>query len=254
MTAWQASLPTFLDFSKYSSAFAHHQQLKLQRAFLETQFTSLKMTMAWLISNLDPLLLHKAQFWDVADAMSDTFQNGKRVIEIVEEQGLPTEVYRFYHWDAIRTAGTLRKLMHHVDMNDTLPTNNGDQLDVHKIVETCRTAVQLSRKLIPKILASAENNIDAELNEYLLSSQSAELMQRRFLLGKQATSMIDIASYGNGGIAALMDSSSLFHPAQFNFNHSGFDFLQDTFDGKQFFDQGIKREEMNEYVLSCLQY
>jgi hypothetical protein len=72
-------------------------------------------------------------------------------------------------------------------------------------------------------------------------------------LGKQATSMIDIASYGNGGIAALMDSSSLF-PAQFNFNHSGFDFLQDTFDGKQFFDQGIKREEMNEYAPCCLQY
>jgi hypothetical protein len=139
-------------------------------------------------------------------------------------------------------------------MNDTLPTNNGEQLDVHKILETCRTAVQLSRKLIPKILAFAESNIEAELDEYLLPSQYQALMQRRFVLGKQTTSMIDITSYGNGGIAALMDSSSLFHPAQFNFNHPGFDFLQDNFDGKQFFDQGIKREEMNEYLASCLQY
>jgi hypothetical protein len=247
MTAWHANLPTFLDFSKYSSAFAHHQQLKLQRAYLETQFTSLKMTMAWLISNLDPLLLHKAQFWDVADAMADTLRNGKQVITIIEEQGLPTDVYRFYHWDAIRTAGTLRKLMHHVDISDTLPTNNGDQLDVHTIVEACRAGVQLSRKLIPKILASAEHNIDVDLEEYLASTQREELMLRSFPLGKQASSMIDIVPFGNGGIAALMDSSSLFNPAaQFNFNNSGFEFLQDTFDGKQFFDQGIKREEMNE--------
>jgi hypothetical protein len=74
-------------------------------------------------------------------------------------------------------------------------------------------------------------------------------MHPRFILGRQATSMIDIVPFGNGGIAALMDSSSLFNPAaQFNFNHPGFDFLQDTFDGKQFFDPSIKREEMNEYL------
>lgn len=176
MTAWTASLPTFLDFSKYSSAFSQHQQLKLQRAYLETQFTSLKMTVSWLITNLDPLLLHKSQFWDVGDASFETFQAGQRVFAIIEEHGLPTEVYRFYHWDAIRTARTMRKLLRRADTNDDVPTNAGYHLDVHTIADACRNGVQLSRKLIPNILARSEDCIDRELDEYFFPCYENELI------------------------------------------------------------------------------
>jgi len=165
MTAWNANLPTFLDFSKYSSAFAQHQQLKLQRAYLETQFTFLKMTVSWLIANLDPLLLYRAQLWDVGDASFETFQAGQQVLAVVEEHGLPSEAYRFYHWDTIRTASTLKKLLRHVDVHGEVPTNRGYNLDVNTIADACRNGVQLARKLIPKVLAHIENNIDNELDE-----------------------------------------------------------------------------------------
>jgi len=123
------------------------------------------MTVSWLIANLDPLLLHRAQLWDVGDACFETFQAGQRILALIEEHGLPTEVYRFYHWDAIRSAGTLKKLLRHVDLHGEVPTNRGYHLDVSAIADACRDSVQLARNLIPKILAHAENNLDNELQE-----------------------------------------------------------------------------------------
>ena len=72
-------------------------------------------------------------------------------------------------------------------------------------------------------------------------------MLGRFLLGKQASSLVDLAQLGDGGIGALMDPSNPYHHAQFNFNrHPTFDGFQETFEG-ELFDPIPKREDMSEY-------
>lgn len=155
---WRGSLPVYLDWTKYNSALATHVYLRMQRPYLETQFQCLKMKVSWSIAHLDPLLMVKFQsIWDVGDANKETLEAGQRVLKIIDENGVPSDAYRFYHWEAVRVTKTLFQMLLR---NDTVEGPRTDNL-----VEFCQQGIILCRKLVPRILARVEDTIESTLTE-----------------------------------------------------------------------------------------
>lgn len=158
LTEWRANIPVYLDWTKPNSALSAHVYLKMQRPFLEAQFQCLKMKLSLSIAHLDPLLLVKFQsIWDVGDANAEAFHAGKQVLKIVEEYGIESSAYRFYHWEAVRATIALSQMLLR---NDAL-----GQRPVENLHEVSRQGIELSRKLIPKVLARVEDTIEKTLNE-----------------------------------------------------------------------------------------
>jgi hypothetical protein len=157
---WRATLPVYLDWTKYNSALATHVYLRMQRPYLETQFQCLKMKVSWSIAHLDPLLMMKFQsIWDVGDANDETLQAGQRVLTIIDENGAPSDGYRFYHWEAIRATMTLSQMLLRHDVID------GQRSVTETLQQSCQHGLTLCRKLVPPVLARVENTIQSTLEE-----------------------------------------------------------------------------------------
>src|SRR5947207_2285954 len=158
LAEWRGTLPAYLDWTKYNSALATHVYLRMQRPYLETQFQCLKMKVSWSIAHLDPLLMIKFQsIWDVGDANAETLEAGQRVLKIIDENGAPSDAYRFYHWEGVRATMTLSQMLLRNDMIEGATTE--------KIIESCQQGITLCRKLIPSSLARVEETIQSTLEE-----------------------------------------------------------------------------------------
>jgi len=159
LAEWRRSLPSYLDWTKYNSALSTHVYLKMQRPFLETQFQCLMMKVSWSIAHLDPLMLAKFQsIWDVGDANAETLQAAERVLQIIDETGVGSDSYRFYHWEAIRVTMTLSQmLLRHDTVEGRVRMDN--------LVKLCRQGLELCRKMVPHILTRVEDALEQALNE-----------------------------------------------------------------------------------------
>jgi hypothetical protein len=158
LSEWRGSLPVYLDWSKYNSALARHIYLRMQRPYLETQFQCLRMKVSWSIAHLDPLLIVKFQsIWDASDANAKALEAGQRVLKIIDENGVPSDAYRFYHWEAVRATMTFSQMLLR---NDLILAGNADNL-----VASCEQGIAICRKLVPRILARVEDTIESTLEE-----------------------------------------------------------------------------------------
>ena len=160
LSDWQGTLPLYLDWTKHNSALSTHVYLKLQRPFIETQFECIRMKLNWSIAHLDPLLMVKFQsLWDVGDAKAECLQAGQRVLAIIDEIGTPSDSYRLYHWEAVRATTTLVQMALRHDM-----VEGERRMD---LVDSCRRGIEISRKLIPAVLARIESTLENTLEEYV---------------------------------------------------------------------------------------
>ena len=95
--------------------------------------------------------------WDVGDANAETLEAGQRVLKIIDENGAPSDAYRFYHWEGVRATMTLSQMLLRNDMIEGATTE--------KIIESCQQGITLCRKLIPSSLARVEETIQSTLEE-----------------------------------------------------------------------------------------
>ncbi len=105
------------------------------------------------------MLMAKFQsLWDVGNTREQTFKAGERVIKIVEETGLSSDSYHCFHWHVLRALTTLLQILlrnQFVEAETTLDD----------LVELCRNGINLSRKLVPDSLTTAEGLLESALDE-----------------------------------------------------------------------------------------
>lgn len=155
---WHGTLPAYLDWTKYNSTLTSRVYLRMQRPYLETQFQCLKMKVSWSIAHLDPLLMVKFQLiWDIKDAYATTLKAAQCVLKIIDENGAPSDAFRFYHWEGIRTTMTLLQMLHRNDIIE------GTTMD--EVIESCQQGIKLCRKLIPSLLATMEEVIETTFKQ-----------------------------------------------------------------------------------------
>lgn len=95
--------------------------------------------------------------WDVGNANAEALEAGQRVLKIIDENGVPSDSYRFYHWEAVRATKTLSQMLLRNDLILNAKSDN--------IVRSCEQGIALCRKLVPRVLARVENTIESTLKE-----------------------------------------------------------------------------------------
>lgn len=156
---WKSKLPAFLNWEKPSTGLSARSYLAMQRALLETRYLCIKVKVSWSVAHLDSLLVPRFQsHWYPGNIHEEIFKAGERVIKVVEEIGLDSDSYHFFHWDIVRALTTLLQILLRNQFIEAETT-------LSDLVDLCRHGLQLSRKLVPESLTRAEDLLEAALDQ-----------------------------------------------------------------------------------------
>ena len=178
------------------------------------------MKVSWSIAHLDPLMLAKFQsIWDVGDANAETLRAAERVLQIIDETGVGSDSYRFYHWEAIRVTMTLSQmLLRHETVEG--------RVSVENLVKLCFQGLDLCRKMVPRILTRVEDALEQALKEYNLPFE--------FLGRANVNSRLD--SVRHGSLPKLTDlgvdtSMDVVEDPPFPYDNPGMVFIKGALEG-----------------------
>jgi len=168
---WERSLPSFLNWTMPTNDRNPRSWVKMQRAYLESQYHCITMKISWSSASLDPVLMAKFQPFegDENERYAEARVTAGRVLDIVKESAANSKTATLYHTAAVRaTTLLLQILLQH------------GRLEIHgnidEIVAKCEEGIALCRFLVPSVLTKAEDTIEALLTGHLARLKDGKLL------------------------------------------------------------------------------